>query len=596
MLIAVAITLVMMAAVVTLFANITASVRIRRASIEMDGQLRHVRNMLQQDLAGATCPGLTWQRPESNHGYIELIEGIYRDTYPSLLTDGIDMPPENPELDPRVSAIPRNNGATDTNGDGRIDDADITAYLNDPRSLRGVNGLGDYDDILMFTSRNEHEPFVGRAPTTSGTVESPLAEIVWFAIENPSEAENADGFFGEPGMRTIYRRALVIAPWIINPNVPPALRAPGVVEILDPTEFPRDEVTQALAALIRIQDTYDLSVRLEWNAIAGHWKIVANTLADLSKRENRFGHYGINADRTDRAYPFAIASTGVYSGSTQPVRFIEEPTFPPQSFGTLPEATAHVVNQSVLGYSVDPDSYGSSGDRYQFRPFAYVDADGTPATANVMLDDEGRVVRVVHGPVPLWGARRGEDVMLTGVLAFDLRVFDPGAPIYQESTTSTVLEPSDYGWWNIYSPNLGSAQSGAAFVGQGAYVDMGYIYDPVDPNNSRPMPVVPPGQPWVEPWFALPKSVPRALRFWVYDTWSLSYENNGLDEDEDGLIDEGTNGLDDDLQGGVDDIFERETAPPYDKPLRGIQVTLRIYEPDSRQIRQVKVNQHFMVE
>ena len=39
-----------------------------------------------------------------------------------------------------------------------------------------------------------------------------------------------------------------------------------------------------------------------------------------------------------------------------------------------------------------------------------------------------------------------------------------------------------------------------------------------------------------------------------------------------------------------------ETAPPYDKPLRGVQVLMRVYEPDSRAIRQVRVNQHFMQE
>src|SRR5947208_928832 len=79
MLIAMAITLVMMGAVVTLFANVSNSVRNRRATIEMSSQLRHVRNVLQQDLQLATCPGITWQRPESNHGYIEIIEGQYRD-------------------------------------------------------------------------------------------------------------------------------------------------------------------------------------------------------------------------------------------------------------------------------------------------------------------------------------------------------------------------------------------------------------------------------------------------------------------------------------------------------------------------------------
>ena len=38
-------------------------------------------------------------------------------------------------------------------------------------------------------------------------------------------------------------------------------------------------------------------------------------------------------------------------------------------------------------------------------------------------------MRLVHGPAPLWGARRGEDVMMTDVLAFDLRVYDPGADV-----------------------------------------------------------------------------------------------------------------------------------------------------------------------
>ena len=79
MLVAMAITLVMMAAVVTLFANVSDSVRNRRATVEMSSQIRHVRNVLQQDLEGATCPGLPWQRPESNHGYIEIIEGRFRE-------------------------------------------------------------------------------------------------------------------------------------------------------------------------------------------------------------------------------------------------------------------------------------------------------------------------------------------------------------------------------------------------------------------------------------------------------------------------------------------------------------------------------------
>ncbi len=145
-----AITLVMMAAVVTLFANVSNSVRNRRATMEMSNQIRAVRNVLQQDLQGATCPGQTWQRPESNHGYIEIIEGPYREGYASNLIDESDPngpSVTNPEIDHETSILPSSN----------LPFADTT-WATDG------GGLGDYDDILMLTVRNEHQPFVGRAP------------------------------------------------------------------------------------------------------------------------------------------------------------------------------------------------------------------------------------------------------------------------------------------------------------------------------------------------------------------------------------------------------------------------------------------------
>ena len=47
---------------------------------------------------------------------------------------------------------------------------------------------------------------------------------------------------------------------------------------------------------------------------------------------------------------------------------------------------------------------------------------------------------------------------------------------------------------------------------------------------------------------------------------------------------------------GVDDVGERETMPPYDVPLRAMQVKLRIFELDTQQIREVTVGQHFVSE
>jgi len=45
-----------------------------------------------------------------------------------------------------------------------------------------------------------------------------------------------------------------------------------------------------------------------------------------------------------------------------------------------------------------------------------------------------------------------------------------------------------------------------------------------------------------------------------------------------------TNGMDDDGNGIVDDASELITQPPYPVPLRGIQIKIRCYEPDSHQV------------
>ncbi len=673
MLIAMAITLVMMAAVATLFANVSSSVTKRRATIEMSNQMRHVRNVLQQDLQGATCPGLTWQRSDSNHGYIEIIEGQYRDSYPSLLTDGVDPPfPQNPELDPALSIIPRNNGATDTNGNGRIDANEWEAHYQSPDSFKRASGLGDYDDILMLTVRNENEPFVGRVPRvrdqanqpaqfrdwTYNTGESTLAEVVWFAIENPVEAENPDRFFGEPGMRTIYRRTLLIAPWVnpyleianpttgvfTEPGGGKSFKAePGLVRVLRNDD--KDNVVDALAALVAFQDRYDLSVRLEWDHNLQRWKIMANTLGDLTKRENRFGHFGFHY-RTGsglfptRLFPYPVISVGRgYPSTPADVSFVSDPEIGGPSGA---DATANIqltgapLGGIVLSYLIDATQQANnSSNLFTVRPLAYVnDQSGMSATARAMLNDKGEVVRVVLGPVPLWGTRRGEDVMMTDALAFDVRVYDPGAPMFgvrddltdPASNVGVIVEPSDPGWTAAYTDdpdNRNGAVSaigrgGAKFplVGQGAYVDMGYQYDFNLPLPHLHNPPVFTNSSATSPWFFIPRALSDvrgnqlAPGYAVYDTWSFHYENNGRDDDGDSSVDEGINGLDDvgnyvdSATGnivqatimGIDDVGERETAPPYDKPLRGAQVLVRAYERDSRAIRQVRVSQHFMPE
>ena len=162
----------------------------------------------------------------------------------------------------------------------------------------------------------------------------------------------------------------------------------------------------------------------------------------------------------------------------------------------------------------------------------------------------------------LSGSRIGEDIMLTNVLAFDVRVFDPEARVREDSGGVVALIPGDPG----YATNLSELASGA-------YIDMGA-------SGAGT--------------FASMETKSKLTAPNTYDTWSDHYEFNGIDEDEDGFIDQKNNMIDDDTNGIIDDAEELETSPPYPVPLRGLEVRIRIYDTSTRQVRQVTVRHTFV--
>jgi type II secretory pathway component PulJ len=142
------------------------------------------------------------------------------------------------------------------------------------------------------------------------------------------------------------------------------------------------------------------------------------------------------------------------------------------------------------------------------------------------------------------GTRVADDVILNNVIGFDVKVWDPDV---------------------------------------GAYVDLGYTgtgrFSGTYASNNR--------------WAVDRRTASNDLRYPTYDTWSTHYETAGTSLGDTGAG-RATNGLDDDSNGIVDDANENLTSPPYPYPLRGIQVKIRIFEPDSRQIREVTVVQDFL--
>ena len=164
--------------------------------------------------------------------------------------------------------------------------------------------------------------------------------------------------------------------------------------------------------------------------------------------------------------------------------------------------------------------------------------------------------------------REGEDVLLSNVIAFDVRVFDPQAPARLAS--GVAVFPGDPGY------ETGDPSPAA----KGAYVDLGWGGGPTTLQSAGAA------------VSNTPANVQLPAR--TFDTWSLHYEQNGLNEDGDAKTDEAADGFDDNGDDRADDTSERETSPPYPVSLRGLEVRLRCYEPASRQVRQITIRHSFL--
>ena len=168
-----------------------------------------------------------------------------------------------------------------------------------------------------------------------------------------------------------------------------------------------------------------------------------------------------------------------------------------------------------------------------------------------------------------------DDVILTNVLSFDVKVWEP-----------------------------------AANGGQGGYVDLGY-----GGSGDHFVPASVPPQGPGTPRFDHTGSPKSGLVGppCVFDSYNFAYENEGIynvDPNSGKLIalspnnyppglgqwpaGASTNGMDDDSSGVVDDSGELITQPPYPVPLRGIQIKIRCFEPDSRSIREITIEHDFL--
>lgn len=482
MLVAAALSLLLMLVAVNGFGLIGSSISDNRAYIELSGRLRSAQHRLQADLRHVTAKMTPPLDPKHELGYLEIIEG----------------PGPWVEVVGETFAL----GSRPVKADGSFD-----------------SSVGDVDDAIMFTTRSHGEPFVGTWQGSS--VQSQVAEVAWFVRGNK-----------------LYRRQLLVLP---NRG--------------------------SIAAPSNYFNTSSVSVRAEggqtdhrtgWESRAR--QLTANTLGDLTKRENRFAHQPAQFPHDARFWgQLGLPTHQETSDPAWPF-----PAYPGGGPGLYVPISGWVDNSGNYPYVASRD--------YWTAPLA-----GLPLSGEALANFDG-------------GPRAYEDVILTNVIGFDVKVWDAGAPVFDVVVGTAKDEfGNDY---DITEPVLPTdplykqrLASGATPLSAGAFVDLYYTRGTGSSINT---PFSGPGHPR-----SGLQATSEARSPAVYCTWSTHYENDGIDTDGDGTVDQGSDGLDQDGAGGVDDPAERETMPPYPVPLKAVQIIIRVFDADSGNIRQVTVQQDF---
>jgi hypothetical protein len=554
MLVAMVLTLILVAAIAEFYAYVGETVKDGRAMIEMSGSLRTAVQRLKTDLDLLTLP----VAPSTDDAGTVLLPAIVVNNnpiFPDTLT-----PIGNGGLG-YFEIFEGGACDCDVNNNNIVDLSDIAADLDgdgipDWTEPNVTNLLGDGDDIIAFTIRAQGEPFTGRLALNMPALErAEHAEVIWWV---GFDDLNGNGVWNLEEPRQIYRRQLLIYPnrgYGLFDNANPPNPRIGLIAEFTPANASTLSSAQQFLKNFWQNNDISASIRLE-NDSSGtqYWRIRANSLADLSRREYRFAHAAFNSTTGADNFPYPLA--------------------------LLPSRSAASPGVTVFN--------------------SYVQQ----------------------------GTGRGEDIVLTNILAFDVQVYDQGAILLADTSQSNLgsgppndainaLAPGDPGYLNALN-----ASPMYPRIGFGAYVDLGYgvklanLLTNQPYNNTSAVALVTNaynvGSTYPRALFGASPNYFAQLGF-VYDTWSMSYERDGLNQDWwdpnvygptfDGVanintppFDEGTDGLDNDGKNGVDDPGERETRPPYVQPLRGVQITIRMYEPGTRQMRQATVKADFISE
>ena len=615
-LIATALTMLIMLALAQGFKTTSQSISAGRARLTGSDQLRSISNLIRSDLQGLTVS--TQVHPQSAKtplGYFVYYDGPISDST-AMLFNYVPSAVENEE---KFSA----------------------------------SRWSDIDDVLMFTSKApDGHWFYGRVPLalmkihsgatsvtlldwiTDVTIASEYAEIAWFMrplneigmLNNP-DPQSANGNYsyspsstpvndvapvvdlngdnipdpdGMPDRIALCRRVLLIRPDLDIAitkvsglaNDPQLIAAPMPIDTSDADSF-RYQMRFAY------QRT-DLSVRKQWDSSNSRFVLKTNSLGDLQRPENRFAHYCLPATGSNSSLPVLALtneanSNGNYLTMTN---LVMSGAVPANDRGFVPAAFCRTNLVSTGNATYSPQF---TQEEIVASNIVGFDVRGYDSSA---MQHYAPGVDGKFGSLTNANPTFAQIQLAAGEAGFDDLIVGPSDPGYANMISSPFIVPANSGTfvdlaWGIRVVNQIKDASGSTFG--------------LSPANH---PTVRAGAlSGYEPLGAsIIDSLSRSGKFSTtysilqptFDTFTDFYESDGnlqsggihwnglvsyganLDTNAP-LPDRGINGIDDNSNGVIDEEAERDTSPPFRYAMPAVQVKLRIQDQTAGTLQELSM-------
>lgn len=431
--------------------------------------------------------------------------------------------------------------------------------------------VGDVDDIIMFTSKAKDSAYPYRGLINGDPSTSQYAEIAWFVRG-----------------KTLYRR----------------------VQLID------EDASFNTPAGHTFYQANDRSVR--WNSSNNAY---ANGLSDLADRRNRFGRTSNNLPFPYPLYRYNTNSTY----NTEDWYYLRLPTLE-----EMVTSNWRTTLNSNSNYHLPPCSslftlsnpVTTNGPFWDLWDNPYKAMIGNVSTDWTGVDQlSGSLSNFVNTPR---STRAGEDIVLTNVISFDVKVWNPyWVPCCLVTATPSDME-SDPAWlWAPpqfidlgqdrftllddqgdeqeckvnYLQNINRAQParipssnrGYGFTLKGRYNSSSVTNTRLgtDAGTEQSKEQLRNGARGNAPgyWFNNGSSGADPLPC-VYDSWTERYETGG------GTVGQSVRGIESAVT-STDPVETWTCPPPYGEKMEAIQVVIRCYDPLSKNVRQIRIVHRF---